>query len=72
MPSANISSYLSPVSAYDVFDEFKKKLDIIINGGQSKIGIESTVVDLTSKPRILRPGIISPTEIKKNLLFLII
>ena len=67
MPSANISSYLSPVSAYDVFDEFKKKLDIIINGGQSKIGIESTVVDLTSKPRILRPGIISPTEIKKNL-----
>ena len=68
MPSANISSYLSPVSAYDVFDEFKKKLDIIINGGQSKIGIESTVVDLTSKPRILRPGIISPTEIKKNLI----
>ena len=67
MPSANISSHLSPVSAYDVFDEFKKKLDIIINGGQSKIGIESTVIDLTSKPRILRPGIISPTEIKKNL-----
>ena len=67
MPSANISSNLSPVSALDVFDEFKKKLDIIIDGGQSRVGIESTVVDLTSKPRILRPGIISSTEIRKNL-----
>ncbi len=67
MPSANISSNLSPVSAFDVFDEFKKKLDIIIDGGQSRIGIESTVVDLTSTPRILRPGIISSKEIRENL-----
>ena len=64
MPSANISSKVSPVSAYDVFDEFKKKLKIIINGGNSKIGIESTVVDLTGKPKILRPGIISAKEIQ--------
>ncbi len=64
MPSANISSKVSPVNAYDVFDEFKKKLKIIINGGNSKIGIESTVVDLTGKPKILRPGIISSNEIK--------
>ena len=64
MPSANISSKVSPVSAYDVFDEFEKKLKIIINGGNSKIGIESTVVDLTGKPKILRPGIISSNEIK--------
>ena len=40
MPSANISSSLSPVSALDVFDEFKEKLNIIIDGGNSKIGIE--------------------------------
>ena len=58
MPSANISSKLSPVNAIDVFEEFKKKLKIIINGGKSKIGIESTVIDLTGKPKILRPGII--------------
>ena len=67
MPSANVSENLSPISALDVLDEFKDKLKIIINGGNSKIGIESTVIDLTGKPRILRPGIISSNEIK-NLL----
>ena len=67
MPSANISSNLSPVNAVDVYEEFKNKLGIIVEGGKSKIGIESTVVDLTSKPKILRPGIISSKEIKKYL-----
>ena len=63
MPSANLSSNLSPVNALDVFDEFRKKLNIIVDGGKSKIGIESTVIDLTGKPKILRPGIFSN---KKN------
>ena len=67
MPSANISSGLSPVSAKDVFDEFKKKIKIIINGGHSKIGLESTVIDLTGKPKILRPGIVSPKDVKEFL-----
>ena len=67
MPSANISRNLSPTKALDVFDEFKNKIKIIIDGGKSKIGIESTVVDLTKQPKILRPGIISPDEIKKVL-----
>ena len=67
MPSANKSSALSPVSAFDVFEEFKKKVSIIINGGYSRIGIESTVLDLTGKPKILRPGIITDNEIKKYL-----
>ncbi len=67
MPSANISSKLSPVNAIDVSEEFKEKLKIIINGGKSKIGIESTVIDLTAAPKILRPGIISSNEIKKIL-----
>ena len=67
MPSANLSSGLSPVSAFDVFEEFNKKINIIINGGKTKIGIESTVVDISGKPKILRPGIISLVEIKKIL-----
>ena len=67
MPSANVSSHLSPICAEDVSEEFKKKLKIIINGGRSKIGIESTVIDLTGIPRILRPGIIGPETIR-NLL----
>ena len=68
MPSANLSSGLSPVDALDVFDEFKKSLKIIIDGGKSKIGIESTVIDLSGKIKILRPGIISQNEIKKFLI----
>ena len=67
MPSANISSNVSPVCALDVFEEFKKKINLIINGGKCKIGIESTVVDLSNKPRILRPGIIEISKIEKVL-----
>ena len=67
MPSANLSSGLSPVNALDVFDEFKKKLKIIINGGNSIVGIESTVIDLTGKPKILRPGIITSSDLRKIL-----
>ena len=67
MPSANLSSGLSPVNAKDVFDEFKKSLKIIIDGGKSKIGIESTVVDLTENPKILRHGIITEKNIKSVL-----
>ena len=67
MPSANISSNISPVCAEDVYEEFKKKIKIIIDGGKSVIGIESTVIDLTSKPKILRPGIISSSDIEKIL-----
>ena len=67
MPSANVSSSVSPVCAQDVFDEFKKKIKFIVNGGQSKIGIESTVIDLTDSPKILRPGIITPSKVEKIL-----
>ena len=45
----------------------KKKIKIIVDGGQSVIGIESTVVDLTNNPKILRPGIISSSDIEKVL-----
>jgi L-threonylcarbamoyladenylate synthase len=67
MPSANLSSNVSPVCAEDVADEFKKNIKFIINGGKSKIGIESTVIDLTEKPKILRPGIIGSEIIDKVL-----
>ena len=67
MPSANLSSGVSPVNAENVADDFKKKIKLIIDGGKSKIGIESTVIDLTRKPKILRPGIISPEIINRVL-----
>ena len=67
MPSANKSKSVSPTSAKDVFEEFKKKIPFIVDGGFSKIGIESTVVDLTGAPTILRPGIINKNLIEKIL-----
>jgi len=67
MPSANISSNVSPVSAKDVYEEFQNKIKLIIDGGRSTVGIESTVVDLTNNPKILRPGIICSSEIEKIL-----
>ena len=50
MPSANKSSNVSPVTVKMCFDEFKK-IKMIIDGGKSKIGIESTVIDLTYLPK---------------------
>ena len=66
-PSANISSKLSPTSAEDVAEEFGDKIKLILNGGNCPIGIESTIIDLTGKPTILRPGIITLEEIEKIL-----
>jgi len=66
-PSANISSKLSPTSSLDVVDEFKGKIKFILDGGKSKIGLESTIIDLTQRPRILRPGFITPEKISKIL-----
>ena len=67
IPSANKSTQISPVSAKDVASEFGNSLKFILNGGSCKIGLESTVVDLTSKAKILRPGLINPFDISKVL-----
>ena len=61
-PSANKSTSISPVTKEDVIEEFGKKIKHVINGGRTKIGLESTIIDLTNKPRILRLGGI---EVKK-------
>ena len=62
-PSANISSKLSPTSAEDVVDEFKNKIKLVLDGGRCKIGLESTIIDLTKTPSILRQGSITKKEI---------
>tara|TARA_B100001029_G_scaffold162669_1_gene152251 strand:- start:951 stop:1904 length:954 start_codon:yes stop_codon:yes gene_type:complete len=67
IPSANKSSSVSPVSAKDVAEEFRNKIKIIIDGGNAKFGLESTVIDLTNKAGILRPGIIGGLKISKIL-----
>ena len=64
-PSANISSKLSPTCANDVVSEFGNKIKFVLDGGQCKIGLESTIIDLTGKPTILRPGSITSKKIYK-------
>ena len=66
-PSANISSKLSPTCATDIVDEFGSKIKFILDGGRCKIGLESTIIDLTNKPTILRQGIITVEKIHKIL-----
>ena len=68
-PSANISKQISPVSKEDVMDEFGNKVKFILDGGNSEIGLESTIVSLINKPEILRLGGIEIAEIKKILKF---
>jgi L-threonylcarbamoyladenylate synthase len=58
-PSANPAGQLSPTHPQHVLKSFDGRIPFIVDGGQSQIGIESTVVDLTGVPtRLLRPGMI--------------
>jgi len=70
-PSANISTKISPVSKDDVKEEFGNKIKFILDGGRSKIGLESTIISLVDKPKILRLGGMERSKInevlKKNI-----
>ena len=48
-PSANRFGKISPTSAKDVLEELKNKIPFILDGGQSYLGIESTIIDLSTK-----------------------
>lgn len=65
-PSANVSGRPSGTNVADIYDEFDGKVSYFIDGGQCKIGIESTVVKVENEvPVILRPGFITEEDIKK-------
>ena len=66
-PSANVSTKISPVSKEDVKEEFGKKIKFILNGGRSKIGLESTIISLIKDPIIMRYGGIEIEKINKIL-----
>jgi L-threonylcarbamoyladenylate synthase len=58
-PSANPSNQISPTNAEHVRGQLGNQVPLIVDGGQSQVGIESTVIDLTTiPPRVLRPGMI--------------
>ncbi|MDO4517577.1 MAG: L-threonylcarbamoyladenylate synthase [Bacillota bacterium] len=67
-PSANLSGSPSPTRAKDVVADMDGKIDAIIQGEDCRVGIESTVLDLTGEiPTILRPGIITAEMIEAAL-----
>jgi L-threonylcarbamoyladenylate synthase len=64
-PSANRFTELSPTTAEHVRESLGSRVDMILDGGPCTVGIESTVISLAGPvPRILRPGMISQTEIE--------
>ena len=64
-PSANVSTKPSGTNIYDIIPEFDKKVEYIIDGGDSRIGLESTVCKVVDGiPSILRPGFITKEDIE--------
>lgn len=64
-PSANLSGKPSPTRAEDVIEDLNGKVDAILKGPDCRVGIESTVLDVSGQtPTILRPGIITPENIE--------
>ncbi len=67
-PSANISGKPSTTTAQHVLDDHNGKLPLIVDGGPCRVGVESTIVDLTEdRPRLLRPGGITPEQLTEVL-----
>ncbi len=66
-PSANISTKLSSVQASDVKEEFGSKVKYVLNGGKCNIGVESTIINLTNRPTLLRFGGLELSKIERIL-----
>ena len=66
-PSANISEGISPVTKDDVYDEFGEKIKFILEGGRSKVGIESTIISLVKKTPNFKIGRFRYFYIKKKI-----
>ncbi len=63
--SANISGEASPKNHTEVSENFKSRVEIVVEGGDCPVGIESTILDMREEPKILRAGGISKEEIEK-------
>jgi L-threonylcarbamoyladenylate synthase len=67
-PSANLFGNVSPTTASHVRDDLAGKVDLVLDGGSSEVGIESTIVDLSGgEPILLRPGGISKAQLEEAL-----
>ena len=67
-PSANLSGSPSPTCARHTMDDMRGRIDAVLDGGDCDFGVESTVVTLATKvPRLLRPGAVTPEELREVL-----
>lgn len=67
-PSANISGKPSTTTAQHVYHDHNGKIPLIVDGGPCRVGVESTIIDLTEHPpRLLRPGGITPEQLTEVL-----
>lgn len=68
-PSANPFGYISPTSAAHVMDGLGEKIPYVLDGGSCRVGVESTIVDLTdpAAPRVLRTGGITAAQLRRVL-----
>ena len=67
-PSANRFGHVSPTTAAHVRDDLGKDVDLVLEGGASEVGIESTIVDFSSgSPVLLRPGHIAAAQLEEVL-----
>lgn len=67
-PSANRSKHVSPTTAAHVYDDLHGRVPLILDGGECSVGIESTVLDLTTGiPTVLRPGAVTADMIAEVL-----
>ena len=67
-PSANISGKPSTTTAQHVYHDHAGKIPLIVDGGACRVGVESTIIDLTeTPPRLLRPGGITPEQLTEIL-----
>lgn len=63
-PSANRFGHLSPTEPEHVLTQLGERIDILIDGGRCPVGVESTIIDLTEEPTLLRPGGLPLEEIE--------
>ncbi len=67
-PSANLSGKPSTTTAAHVLHDHNSRIDAIVDGGPCRVGVESTIVDLSEgTPRLLRPGSITPEQLREIL-----
>jgi L-threonylcarbamoyladenylate synthase len=66
-PSANRSGHVSPTTAAHVLADLNGRIDLIVDGGATAVGVESTIVALLGEPTLLRPGGIARATIAQAL-----